>query len=58
MNLQFAPAGNERSQLISKFVQFASVHFPDLNPNSYDNLNNMKLDLKLLAKYLQDQRLS
>ena len=28
-----------------KFVQFTSMHFSDLNPNSYDNLNNMKLDL-------------
>ena len=48
MNLQFAPAaqgGNERWQLISKFIQFISVHFPDLNKNPYDNLNNMKLDL-------------
>ena len=23
------------------------VHFPDLIPNSYDNLNNMKLDLNV-----------
>ena len=30
---------------MSKLVQFTDVHFPDLNPNSYDNLNNMKLDL-------------
>ena len=28
-----------------KFVQFTSVYFPDLNPNSYDDLSNMKLDL-------------
>ena len=30
---------------MSKFVQFTSVHFADLNPNSYNNLSNMKLDL-------------
>ena len=30
---------------MSKLVQFTDVHFPDLNPNSYDNLNNVKLDL-------------
>ena len=30
---------------MSKLVQFTGVHFPDLNPTSYDNLNNMKLDL-------------
>ena len=35
-----------------KLVQFTSVHFPDLNPNfyTYDNLNNMKLDLNVSAK--------
>ena len=27
--------GNERWELISKFVQFTGVHFPDLNPNSW-----------------------
>ena len=37
---------------MSKSVQFTSVHFSDLTPSSYDNLNNMKLDLKLLAKCL------
>ena len=31
--------------MMSKLVQFTDVHFPDLNPNSYDNLNNVKLDL-------------
>ena len=41
--------GNERWQLILKFVQFTSVHFPDLNPNSYDNLNSMKLDLNTVS---------
>ena len=31
---------------MSKLVQFTDdVHFPDLNPNSYENLNNVKLDL-------------
>ena len=29
---------------MSKLVQFTSVYFPDLNPSSYDNLNNIKLD--------------
>ena len=48
MNLQLTPAhmgGNERWQVMSKLLQFTSVHFPDLNPNSYDSLSNMKLDL-------------
>ena len=31
---------------MSKLIQF-TVHFPGLNPNSYDNLNNMKLDLNV-----------
>ena len=45
--------GNERWQLMSKFVQFTSVHFSDLNPNFHGNLKNIKLDLaKLLAKCL------
>ena len=35
--------GNERWQLMSKL-------FPDLNPNSYDNLSSMKLDLDVLTK--------
>ena len=42
--------GNERSQLKSKLLQSTSVYFPDLNPNFYDNLNNMKLDLNIPAK--------
>ena len=33
-----------------KLVQFTDVHFPDLNSNSYDNLNNMKLDLNLSTR--------
>ena len=32
---------------MSKLFQFTGVHFSDLNPNSYDNLNNMKLDLNI-----------
>ena len=32
---------------MSKLVEFTDVHFPDLNPNSYDKLNNMKLDLNV-----------
>ena len=31
-------------------IQFTGVHFPDLNPNSYDNLNNMELDLNVSTK--------
>ena len=42
--------GNERWQMMSKLVQFTGVHFPDLNPNSYDDLNNMKLDLNVSTK--------
>ena len=30
---------------MSKLVQFTDVHFPDLSPKSYDNLNNVKIDL-------------
>ena len=43
--------GNEILQLMSKRVQFTGVHFPDLNPNSYDNLNNLKL--KVSTKQVQ-----
>ena len=32
---------------MSKLVQFTVVYFSDLNQNSYDNLNNMKLDLNV-----------
>ena len=32
---------------MSKLVQFTDVHFPGLTPSSYDNLNNMKLDLNV-----------
>ena len=42
--------GNKRQQLISKFVQFTGVHFSNLNPNSYVNLNNRKLDLNVSTK--------
>ena len=41
---------NERWQVMSKLVQFTGVHFPDLNPNSYDNLNIMNLDLNVSNK--------
>ena len=44
---------NERWQLMSKLFQLTDVDFPDLNPNSYDNLNNMKLDYKCLHKVSQ-----
>ena len=30
-----------------KLVQFTGVHSLNLDPNSYDNLSNMKLDLKV-----------
>ena len=30
---------------MSKLVQFTDIHFSDLNPNFYYNLNNVKLDL-------------
>ena len=30
---------------MSKLVQFTNVDFPDLNPNPYDNLNDVELDL-------------
>ena len=33
--------GNERWKLMSKLGQFTGVHFPELNPNTYDNLNNI-----------------
>ena len=42
--------GNERSQLMLNLVQFTGLHFPDLNPDSHYNLNNMKLDLNVSAK--------
>ena len=45
----------ERWQLMPKLVRFTGVHFPDLNPKSYDNLNNVKLDLKCLSTTKQDQ---
>ena len=32
---------------MSKLVQFTGIHFSDLNPNSYGNLDNMKLDLNV-----------
>ena len=49
MNLQFTPA----RKVVTKdttHVKSCSIYwcaFPDLNPNSYDNLNSMKLDLIL-----------
>ena len=37
----------------SKFIQLVQnfLHFPDLNPKSYDYLNNMKLDLTVSTKH-------
>ena len=35
--------GHEKGHLMSKLHQVTGVHFPDLNPNYYDNLNKMKL---------------
>ena len=37
-------------QTLGEGTQGTGLHFPDLNPNSYDNLNNMKLDLNVSAK--------
>ena len=39
--------GNERWQLMPKLVQFTGVHSLNVDPNFYDNLSNMKLDLKV-----------
>ena len=33
-----------------KLAQFIDVRFANLNPNSYDNLNNMKLDLNVSTR--------
>ena len=41
---------------MSKLVQFTDVHFPDLNPNSYENLNIMKLDLNVFTILVQITR--
>ena len=35
---------------MTKLVQFTGAHFLDLNPNSFDNLNKMKLDLDVSTK--------
>ena len=35
---------------MSKLVQFTDAHFSDLNPNSYDNLENMNLDLNVFTR--------
>ena len=42
--------GNKRLHLMLKLVQLTSMHFLDLYPNSYDNLNKMKLDLIVCTK--------
>ena len=39
---------NERWQLMSKLVQFTSVHFGDLNLNPYDNLKKHEVWFKYL----------
>ena len=44
---------NERWKLMPKLFQFTGVHFADLNPNSYDNLNNMKLKLDVSTIYVK-----
>ena len=36
-----------------KLFQFTGVHFADLNPNSYDYLNNMKLKLDVSTTYVK-----
>ena len=38
---------------MSKFIQFTIVHSPDLNPNSYNNLNSHEIRFKLLDKCLR-----
>ena len=53
MNLQFSPAHKviiKDDNWRQNFDQFTSVHFPDLNLNSYHNLSNMKLDLNVSIK--------
>ena len=35
---------------MSILVQFTDVHFPSLTPNTYDNLNNVKLDLNISTR--------
>ena len=42
--------GNEKWELISKFVQFTGEHFSDITQNSYGAINNMKLDLNVTIK--------
>ena len=39
--------GNEVWKLMSKLFKFTGEHFPDLNLNTYDHLNNKKLDLNV-----------
>ena len=41
---------DKRWQLVSNLVQFTDVHFSGLTPNSYDILNNMKLDLNVSTR--------
>ena len=41
---------NERWQLMSKLVQLTGTHFPDLSPNSCDNLYYMKWNLNVSTK--------
>ena len=50
MNLQVTPAHKvamKDGNRCEKFLIFTGVHFSDLNPNSWDNLNNMKLELNV-----------
>ena len=35
-----------------KIGQFTDVHFADRNPNSYENLSNMKLDLNISTRWV------
>ena len=35
---------------MSRLVEFTDVRFSDLNPDSYYNLNNMKLDLSVFTR--------
>ena len=51
-NLQLLTRWQWKMTIDSKFIQLVQnfLHFPDLNPKSYDYLNNMKLDLNVSTK--------
>ena len=50
MNLEFTPAHKgvmQDDNWCQNLFNLLICIFPDLSPNSYDNLNNMKLDLNV-----------